>query len=55
MFSMGAKGMEEDIERYGARLLRMLLELMVSCVGCKMLGVAMIASWEKLVGMDLPA
>ena len=49
---MGAMGMEEDIERYGARLLRMLLELMVSCVGWQMVGVAMIASWEELVGMS---
>ena len=52
---MGAKGMEEDIERYGARLLRMLLELMMSCLGWQMVGVAMIASWEELLGMDVPA
>ena len=55
MYRMGAKGMEEDIERYGARLLRMLLELMMSCLGWQMVGVAMIASWEELLGMDVPA
>ena len=50
---MGAKGIEEDIERKGARLERMLLELMVYCMGEELVGVAMLVSCGRLVGMAM--
>jgi hypothetical protein len=53
VLSKGAKGIEEDIERKGARLERMLLELVVYCMGEELVGVAMLVSCEWLVGMAM--